>query len=420
VTAMLRERDFTETQGLSALAPPGFRVFLFLQGLPGPFFSRLAGALAARGAGIHRINFNGGDESDWTHPAIAFCGDLTGWEDFLGATLTRLGITDVVLFNDARPLHAIARSLCQARAVPVHVFEDGYLRPHYITLEQGGVNRNSPLPRRLAEIEALATNLAASPPPVPVPASFRRRASDGVRYELFAAARRRRYPYYRSHRPLPALAEARGWLLRLWRMSGEKRRSARALAAIAGRRFFILPLQLDADTQLRLYSGYGGMRPALTEVIASFARHAPADSVLVIKQHPLDSALTDWRGLSHYLATSHGIGDRLIYLEGGDINTMLPGCAGLVTINSTTGMSALENNVPVLVLGSAVYGIDGIVAPGPLDAFWSAPGSVDRTAYQALRKVMMRHSLLPGGFHSDAGIALAVRNAAARLMGPVA
>ncbi len=395
------------------------RVFLFLQGLPGPFFARLRDALEPRGARVLRINFNGGDQLDWSRPgSISYRGDLAQWNDFFARQLAAHSVTDVVMFNDARPLHAAARALCLARAIPLHVFEDGYLRPNYVTLERDGVNRNSPLPRDIAEIIGAAAALPAPPPPpvTAVPTTFRRRALDGVRYELCTAVLHPFYRGYRSHRPLSALREGRGWLRRLARMAGEADRSRRALGRIGGRRHYILPLQLDADTQLRLYSSYGAMRPALAEVVESFAHFAPLDSVLIVKQHPLDSALADWRAISADLARAHGVGDRIIYIERGNINDILRGCAGLVTINSTAGMSALESKVPVFVLGEAVYGIAGIVASGSLDSFWAAPGVVDQANYQALRRLMMHRSLVHGGFHSDAGIQLAVRNATNRLV----
>jgi capsular polysaccharide export protein len=394
------------------------RQFLFLQGLPGPFFSRLATALKAEGVPVHRILFNGGDARDWRHKGgIPWRGSLADWPAFLAGQMAALGITDVVMFNDARPLHAAAREVCMARNIAVHSFEDGYLRPNYITLERGGVNRNSPLPRRLDAIVAAARGLPPPPPVSDVPASFRRRALDGVRYELASALGARQYPLYRGHRPLPALQEGRGWLRRLARMPLERRRTAISLRHIEGRRWFLLPLQLDADTQLRLYSRYGGMAPALAEVVQSFARAAPGDAVLIVKQHPLDPGLADWRGHTLALARAEGVAGRVIYIEGGDVRELLPRCAGLVTINSTTGMAALDQGVPVHVLGDAVYGIPGIVADGPLDDFWRRPGPLDTAAYQALRTLMRHECLVHGGFHSEAGLALAVRNSVPRLIG---
>ncbi|MDB5685420.1 MAG: Capsule export protein, partial [Rhizorhabdus sp.] len=122
--------------------------FLFLQGLAGPFFSRLGEALAASGNGVHRINFNGGDKIYWQLPgAIDYRGNLDKWPRFLAKILARRSITDILLFGDCRPLHSVAIAVASRVGVKVHVFEEGYVRPDFVTLEAGGVNGHSRLSR---------------------------------------------------------------------------------------------------------------------------------------------------------------------------------------------------------------------------------------------------------------------------------
>jgi capsular polysaccharide export protein len=60
------------------------RRFLFLQGVPGSFMHSLGQALAARGHGVSRVNFNGGDRLVWPSlPAVDFTGRLDDWPAFL-------------------------------------------------------------------------------------------------------------------------------------------------------------------------------------------------------------------------------------------------------------------------------------------------------------------------------------------------
>ena len=398
---------------------PQDRVFLFLQGLPGPFFARLGAALLTAGASIHRIDFNGGDRHDWPLPgALAFRGGAADWPGFLGDVIAAHGITDVILFGDSRPLHVAARRLCADAGIPVHVFEEGYLRPDFVTLERGGVNGHSPLPRSLAAMRAAAAILPPAADLAPVPSAFGRRARESATYYLWSLLAAPRFPRFRSHRPVPALAEGLGWLRRFARRGREDRRTAAALAAIAGRDYFVLPLQLDSDSQLRIHSSYGAMRPALDEVIASFARAAPAATLLLVKQHPLDPALTDWRRLTGDIAAAAGVADRVVVIERGDVGEIVRASRGLVTINSTTGTLALAAGVPVKVLGSAIYNIAGLTATVSLDRFWADPGTVDASAYDALRRVLVHRSLLHGGFHSEIGLGLLVKGAVTRLLEP--
>ncbi len=403
---------------IAAPLPAAARVFLFLQGLPGPFFARLGAALAAAGATVLRVNFNGGDVRDWPG-GIAFRGPARHWPAALAALIEDRGITDIVLFGDSRPIHVAARRLGAARGLAVHVFEEGYLRPDFVTLEAGGVNGHSPLPRDLARIRAAAALLPDVPDFAPIPGNFPRRARESAGYYAACLALKPLFRHAASHRPVGPLREGLGWLQRFAGRAGEAKRTAAGLARVEGRRYFVLPLQLDSDSQLRIHSPFAGMAAAIGVVVASFAATAPADTLLLVKQHPLDPALTDWRRLTAAKAAAAGIADRVVFIEGGEIGAIVAGAAGVVTVNSTTGTLALAAGVPVKVLGTAVYDVAGLTAAVPLDGFWAAPGTVDATAYAALRRLLVHRSLVHGGFHSEAGLARLVAGARDRLLGIV-
>jgi capsular polysaccharide export protein len=57
-------------------------------------------------------------------------------------------VTDVVLYGDCRPLHRAALEALSDDCRRVHVWEEGYFRPNWVTLEAGDVNGYSRLPRR--------------------------------------------------------------------------------------------------------------------------------------------------------------------------------------------------------------------------------------------------------------------------------
>ncbi|HAV07943.1 MAG TPA: capsule biosynthesis protein CapA, partial [Rhodobacteraceae bacterium] len=44
-----------------------------------------------------------------------------------------------------RPIHATAIRVAKARGLKVHVFEEGYLRPYWVTYERNGANGHSRL-----------------------------------------------------------------------------------------------------------------------------------------------------------------------------------------------------------------------------------------------------------------------------------
>lgn len=392
------------------------RDFLFLQGPPGPFFAELATGLRAVGHRCHRVHFTGGDQFDWPGAATHFTGTLGGWPAHIHGLLVADGITDVVLFGDCRPLHAAARGVAGALAITVHVFEEGYIRPDWVTLERGGVNGHSSLPRGADAYRRHATLL----PPVvdhpPVPASFRTRAAEALAYFVATRLRASRFPGYRSHRPHGPAAELAGWIRRMALRPLARLRSAASHRALTGRRYVIVPLQLDSDHQIRTHSPFAGMTEAIETIVESFARSAPADLSLMIKEHPLDNGLRPWRRTIRAIATRHAVPDRIRFVEHGDLHALVIAATGLVTVNSTTGTFALAAGTPVAVLGHAVYDLPGLTHRQGLDAFWTAPVAPDPALYDAFRRVLAARCLLRGGFSSRAGRALLIPGAIDRLL----
>jgi len=401
-----------------AKQPLAQRNILLLQGLMGPLFRRIGQALRRDGYGVYKVNFNGGDRLFWRLPnGIDYRGSLDDWPGTLKNLIGDLGITDVVLFGDCRPMHVAATAVCRELRIPVHVFEEGYIRPDWVTLELGGVNGHSTLPRDPAWYRAEAASLPEPPEHHPVPSSFRRRALEGVAYNAADVLTRWHYPYWENHRPWHPLVEAMGWMRRLLRRKSAAMRSQALIADLETRDspYMLFPLQLDSDAQIRLHSSFAGIADALRMVIASFAAHAPAQLRLVIKEHPLDNGVRDWRHETASLAALHGVGDRVDYLESGDIVPAARRSKGVVTINSTSGTLALALGVPVIALGRAVYDIEGITFQGALDDFWSNPGQPEAETFAAFRRVLIDRCLVAGGFFSEEALVKVTEGVIGRL-----
>lgn len=395
------------------------RTFLFLQGPHGSYFARLGGALAARGHRVHRINLCGGDRHDWPGPATNYRGTRRNWPTFFDDFIVDHDVTDLVLFGDCRPAHSSAHGMAQLRGVRVHVVEEGYLRPDFVTLEEGGVNGHSPMPRDPHWFRAEAARLPDIPNLPPVPSSFRRRVDETMRHLLATAIQKPLFPFYRNHRPLSSATEGLGWLLRSAVGPIERRRSQQAMERLGDKPFFLLPLQLNSDYQIRVHSPFGDMRAALRFIIKSFAKAAPVETHLLVKRHPLDAGLIPWRRITRALARTYGVADRVHYISDGDIANVLPPSLGAVMVNSTAGTLALNLGKPVAVLGHAVYDIAGVVHQGPLDAFWGAPEAPDAELWSAVRRVIIDRSLVRGSFLSEEGLAMLVENAVPRLTAPL-
>lgn len=399
-------------------AAPTGRAFLFLQGMATRFFERLGRALSERGHTVHRVNFNGGDRAFWRLPgAVDFCGRAEEWPDFLDRLIIDEAISDIILFGDCRPLHRAAIRVAESRMLRIHVVEEGYLRPDWITFEENGVNGHSSLPRDPGWYRERARSLPAWRDPPSVPGSFRRRAVEDVVYTMASMAGMWRFPHYATHRPYHQLVEYAGWLRRLALKHRAESRAAVAIENLpAGPDpLFLFPLQLDCDYQVRVHSPFRAMHLAIEHVLGSFARHARRRARLVVKLHPLDSGLVDWAAITGYLAVEFGIADRVVILDGGDLGKVLARQPAVVTVNSTVGALALACGLPVVALGKAVYDVAGLTFQGELDDFWGGPTPPDATLFDAFRRVLAARCLIPGSFFNEAGLTLAVNAAVDRL-----
>ena len=395
------------------------RTFLFLQGLSTPFFVRLAGALAARGHRIERINLSGGDRLFWPRlGAVDYRGKFPDWRGFLGAFLHERAITDVILFGDCRPYHRVAVDLAHSRGVAVHVFEEGYFRPDWITLERDGTNAYSRLPRDAETLfEAAERTTRDLEAPLSVGGGFSRRVRWEVLNQIGTLLLAPLYPHYKRHRSHHPMSEMCGWIKRLAKRPFERRYAERLSRYLDATRpsYYLLPLQLETDYQIRRHSRFKSMAHVMQVVLESFARGAPPESLLVIKLHPLDNGIANFRAQANRIAKQLSLGRRVLVMDGGHLPSLLSRSEGVVVVNSTTGLSALHHGKPVTVLGSAIFDIPGLTFQDHLDRFWRESTPPDAELYRAFRKVVMASAQVNGSFFTEAGIALALDAALERM-----
>ncbi|MBV8778222.1 MAG: capsular biosynthesis protein [Alphaproteobacteria bacterium] len=366
----------------------------------------------SRGNAVHRINLNLGDRLFWRLPATDFRGRFDDWPAFIGDLLTTRGVTDLVLLGDRRPYHAAAIAAAQQRGVAVFVTDLGYVRPGWLTLELDGNTSRSRFPRTPDAIRALAEEFPEPDFARRFHTPFWRLAAHDIAYNAAAVAGRTIYPHYRRHGLYHPFAEYASWIANAPRRTAERRATAAARAAFAAQpgSYFLFPLQLATDFQMRAESPFASAVEALQAVLASFAASDTSRQLLVIG-HPLDEGLTDWRGLIRH----SGLGKRATFLGGGIPDALLAGAAGVVTVNSTTGLSALRLGVPVKPLGNAIYDIPGLTHLGNLADFWRAPQPPDPALTRAFLRALVGATQVAGGYYGGAAQAAAAPVFAERL-----
>lgn len=385
------------------------RSFLFLQGPHGPFFGQLAAMLHRTGAKAWRIGFNRGDQAFWPDKTryTAFHGTMDTWPVALSAHLTQHKITDLVLYGDTRPIHAAAVTLAKSAGITVHVFEEGYLRPHWVTYERGGSNGHSRLmDMSVADMrEGLAqtdVDLAAAPAHW---GDLRRHMFWGAVYHGILLAGRRQYPAFRPHRSLTAGQEF--WLYAkryaLLPLHSAARIAATLRIRHGGFPYHLALLQLEHDASFRSHSPFATMADFLAEVISGFANGAPAHHHLVFKAHPLEDGRVNISQMIRDIARDHGIIHRVHFVRGGKLARLLDHATSAVTVNSTSGQQALWRGLPLKTFGASVYSKPEFVSSQPITAFFARPEKPDSRAYRDYRHYLLETSQVAGGYYSSRG-----------------
>jgi len=379
----------------------GKRVLL-LQGPLGPFFRRLSEDLTRSGSSVWKVNFNGGDWLFYPSGGISFRGRLDEWPLYLEELLDRHGIDTIMLYGDCYPIHRLAIEVAKRRKLHLWVFEEGYIRPDYVTFEYAGVNGKPKI--SADEMQSQRTHLSQNAPSFQVRRAYGLSVIWACLYYLFASIGKPFFAYYHHHRPL-SISEAGPWIRGAWRKIFYAIKEKSVLKKLTGplsKKFFLVPLQVHNDSQVSAHSDFGSVETFIRKVMTSFANDAPNDYFLVFKHHPMDRAYRDYGKLIKKLSKDNGLGDRVIYVHDLHLPSLLRHALGAVVINSTVGFSSLFHGNPVKVCGRAVYDLEGLTFQGPLEAFWKSWQNivVDRVVFRRFKNHLIETTQLNGSFYS--------------------
>ncbi|KZX99426.1 MULTISPECIES: capsule biosynthesis protein [unclassified Sulfitobacter] len=400
------------------------RTFLFLQGPHGPFFNSLGKMLRRAGAEVWRVGFNAGDRAFWFHPStyIPYRGTVEDWPSVFATLLDEKQVTDIVLYGDTRPIHAEAVAEAKRRGITVHVFEEGYMRPYWVTYERGGSNGNS----RLMEmtIPQMQAALARSDMEAPLPpghwGDMRHHIFYGALYHWFVMFRNGDYRNFKPHRSLPVTKEFRLYLKRLLLMPvlAADRLLATLKIRLGGFPYHLALLQLEHDSSFQMHSPFDTMADFLELVIEGFAKGAPQHHHLVIKAHPLEDGRVPVRRDVKRLARAFGVSDRVHFVRGGKLAQLLNDTRSAVTVNSTAGQQVLWRGIPLKVFGRAVYSQPEFVSDQPLPDFFATASRPDNRAYKDYRRYLLETSQVPGGFYAARGRRQLLRQVVDMMLAP--
>lgn len=389
------------------------RRILLLQGPVGPFFNHLQSALKDDGFDAWRVCFTAGDRFfAKRNKLITFRQGLEHWSGWLDQFLAHSDFDCIVLFGCERPIHSVACHLAKKRNIPVISLEEGYIRPGFVTVERGGNNRFSPLAGRLPPEDFEPSTVTKKQKKMSD--SFSRMCWYGFKYYslnlLSGFSQRGTF-----HKKRSLGGEAFYWSRNLVRKilhQGKNFTTIEKLLEDNDKNFYIIPLQVTDDSQLRGAAGGWTNEKLIIATISSFANRATTEKRLVFKVHPLARGHSNHKKLIESLSLLHGISDRIDVIDTGSLGLLVRHSVGMITINSTSGLSAIAHAIPLLVTGEAIY--SGTVltttakTKADFDAFWDSAVIPDRTLCTRYLSWLKTNSLRQGDFYAREGIPIAI------------
>ncbi len=378
---------------------------LFLQGPMGNFFNQVATWLEVKNIETYKVNLNGGDwffsDKNIYTACIDYTGDLDGFSAWLVDILSQYDIEAVVCFGDCRKYHQIARLISDKLKLDFFVFEEGYIRPNFITFERCGVNAYSTFScdfnrQDHADIDAVEADIQE------VQNKYYKMVLSAIIYYSLIILFFFKYRNYHHHRGMSPWSELFAWLcsgVRRLRNAIFEPRKIENIIAKHRHQYFVFPLQVHNDSQIKIHSQLKDMQKYIDLVIKDFSENSLPQHHLILKHHPMDRGYRHYGQLIQLLAAQYHSSGRVHYVCDVHLPTLLKNSLGVVTVNSTTGLQALYHDIPVKVLGSAIYDMDGLTDQKQLAEFWINPTAVNLHNYDIFRKNLIINSQLNGAFY---------------------
>ena len=377
---------------------------LFLQGPMGTFFKELDLYFRKYGANTFKITLN---TSDWffsnrdnTYP---FKGKQEEWESFIEDFLKKKEIDKIFLFGDCRFYQSNAIHIATKLKIDIFVFEEGYIRPDFITMERYGVNNFSKISRDANFYSNLDEKYLKSTDTLPTYPQYSKMGFSSTLYYFIAYFLKNQYPYYIHHREIDVQKEFI-WLcknaFRKIKYKFTEQNLMQKITKELSKKYYFVPLQTYNDFQLIEHSRFTSVEEFIEEVLISFANNAPKEKFLIIKHHPVDRGRKNYEAFIHELSTKLNIENKIITVHDLHLPTCLKNAIGTITINSTVGISSLFHQIPTITLGDAIYDIAGLTSKNiMLDDFWYNYKKPDDVLFKKFRNYLIETTQLNGNFY---------------------
>ena len=375
---------------------------LFLVGPIGTFFARFSDYLENNNIRTYKILFPLHEYGFSQSRIIKYDQDIKVFKDFLRQTIINYEIKHIFMYGNVLIPHKQALDLAkelnfEGKDIKTHIFELGYLRPNFVTLENDGINYNSSL---IKSSKFYSKQDSYSVLPVPKKHARLRIRKIWKTISFINHSFKNYKIVEKDHKlqpkPIYIWFQIKGFFLKYFFFFTEYKLKNYLLR----NKFFLVILQVSTDSQLTEGSDIKDNKKFIYEVIKEFAEAKRNDINLVFKHHPRDRGYTNYHNEIQNLANEFGVSNNVFYIHDYYLSKLFQNsnCMGTVLINSTVGYQSLYHSVPVKSLGITPYNIKGLSDQKDLASFFKNPSPVDKLLFNKFYKYILENSQINGNF----------------------
>tara|TARA_Y200000002_G_C22636101_1_gene644719 strand:+ start:225 stop:1457 length:1233 start_codon:yes stop_codon:yes gene_type:complete len=375
---------------------------LFLFGPIGTFFARLSNFLERNDVRTYKVLFPLHEYGFHKSRIIKYSDSTRFFKDFLSKTIIKYKVKHIFMYGNVVIPHRQALDLVKelnkkGDNIKTHIFELGYIRPNFVTIESSGVNYSS---RFILDKDFYSKKVPYKNYPVPKKNKLRiKKLWKAITFINHCFKNYQIVEFEHKLQPKPSFLwfQIKGFLLKYYFRVMEHSIKKKCLEKNP---FFIVILQVSSDSQIKIGSKIKNNKKFIYKVIKDFARAKLENINLVIKHHPRDRGYTNYNNEIKQFAKEFGITKNVFYIHDYFLSTIFtnPRCKGTVLINSTVGYQSLYHSKPVKALGITPYNLDGLSYQKSLTSFFINPKKVDQLLFNKFYKYILENSQINGNF----------------------
>ncbi len=375
---------------------------IFLMGPIGTFFARLASFLEENDVKTFKVSFPLHEYGFKKSSRLWYSDDIYKFKEYLEKIIIKENIKHIFMYGNVLIPHKLALKLCdelnrKGYIINSHIFELGYLRPNFVTLENKGVNYDSSFINKSNFYEKQEPYERF---PVPIKHGLRiRKIWKLISFfnHSFKNYKIVEFEHKLQPKPIYLWFQLKGFILKFFYKIVEKKLKKKCFSKS---QFFLVILQVSTDSQILKGSKFEDNYDFIYTVIKQFSNSELKNTNLIFKHHPRDRGYNNYSKFILEVSKEFNIFDKVFYIHDFPLSKIFKNnlCKGTVLINSTVGYQSLFHSVPIKPLGIAPYNLEGLAHQDNLVSFFRKPQKVNKLLFNKFYRYILENSQINGNF----------------------